>query len=246
MLKLYSELATWWPLLSPSEDYADEAAFFTQVLSQAGLPSASSLLELGSGGGSNAFHLKKIFTQVTLTDLSPQMLAVSRPLNPDCEHLEGDMRTLRLGRVFDVVFIHDAIDYMTTLQDLRQAMETAYAHCRAGGMALFVPDHVRETFQPSTEHGGHDGDGRALRYLEWTYDPDENDCTCVTEFAYLLREDGLPAWAELDQYICGLFPRAEWLSLLRDVGFQTEIIRDTYDRDLFLARKPRDWKRRDL
>ena len=218
MLKLYSELANWWPLLSAYEDYADEAAFFGDIFSQAGLPSSSSLLELGSGGGSNAFHLKKIFTQVTLTDLSPQMLEVSRRLNPDCEHLEGDMRTLRLGRVFDVVFIHDAIDYMTTLQDLRHAIETAYVHCRAGGMALFVPDYVREIFQPSTEHGGHDGDGRALRYLEWTYDPDENDHTYVTEFAYLLREDGHPAQVEHDQHICGLFSREEWLTLLRDAG----------------------------
>jgi SAM-dependent methyltransferase len=240
MLKLYSELANWWPLLSAYEDYANEAAFFGQVLSQAGLLPSPSLLELGSGGGSNAFHLKKIFTQVTLTDLSSQMLAVSRLLNPDCEHLEGDMRTLRLGRVFDVVFIHDAIDYMTTAQDLRHAMETAYVHCRAGGMALFVPDYVREIFQPSTEHGGHDGDGRALRYLEWTYDPDENDHTYVTEFAYLLREDGHPACVEHDQHTCGLFSRDEWLTLLREVGFQPEIIRDAYDRDLFLARKPKD------
>jgi len=238
MPRLYNELANWWPLLSAYEDYADEAAFFGQVLSQAGLPSSPSLLELGSGGGNNAFHLKKAFSQVTLTDLSPQMLTVSQRLNLDCEHLESDMRTLRLGRVFDVVFIHDAIDYMTTPQDLRRAMETAYIHCRAGGMALFVPDYVREIFQPSTEHGGHDGDGRALRYLEWTYDPDENDYTYITDYAYLLREDGHPAWVEHDQHICGLFSRDEWLSLLREVGFQPEIIRDAYDRDLFLARKP--------
>jgi len=240
MLKLYSELANWWPLLSAYEDYADEAAFFGDIFSQAGLPSSSSLLELGSGGGSNAFHLKKIFTQVTLTDLSPQMLEVSRRLNPDCEHLEGDMRTLRLGRVFDVVFIHDAIDYMTTLQDLRRALETAYVHCRAGGMALFVPDYVREIFKPSTEHGGHDGNGRALRYLEWTYDPDENDHTYITEYAYMLREDGHTAEVEHDLHTCGLFSRDEWLTLLREVGFEPEIIRDVYDRDLFLARKPTD------
>ena len=240
MPRLYNELANWWPLLSAYEDYADEAAFFSQIFSQAGLPPSSSLLELGSGGGSNAFYLKRIFAQVTLTDLSPQMLAVSRRLNPDCEHLEGDMRTLRLGRFFDVVFIHDAIDYMTSLQDLRQAMETAYVHCRAGGLALFVPDYVREIFQPSTEYGGHDGDGRALRYLEWTYDPDENDHTYVTEYAYLLREDGHPTQVEHDQHICGLFSRDEWLSLLREVGFQPEIIRDAYDRDLFLASKLKD------
>ena len=41
------------------------------------------------------------------------MLELSRTLNPDCEHLEGDMRTLRLGRTFDAVLIHDAVMYMT-------------------------------------------------------------------------------------------------------------------------------------
>ena len=108
--KLYTELAPWWPLLSPPDDYRDEAAFFHQVLVAAGLPASPTLLELGCGGGSNAVHLKAHFAKVTLTDLSPRMLALSRTLNPDCEHLVGDMRTLRLGRVFDVIFIHDAID----------------------------------------------------------------------------------------------------------------------------------------
>jgi len=238
MLKLYTELATWWPLLSAVEDYADEAEFFWQVLSNVGLSSSPSLLELGSGGGCNAFHLKKHFAQMTLTDVSPHMLAVSRVANPDCEHLEGDMRTLRLARGFDVVFIHDAISYMTTPQDLRQAMETAFAHCRVGAMALFVPDYVRETFQPSTRHGGHDGAGRALRYLEWTYDPDEDDTTYVVEFAYLLREDPHPARVESEQHLNGLFARAEWFRLLAEVGFQAEIVRDPYERDLFVARRP--------
>lgn len=236
-MKLYTELAHWWPLLSAYEDYADEAEFFRHVLVGAGLPPSPALLELGSGGGNNAYYLKRAFPHLTLTDLSPEMLAVSRALNPECEHVQGDMRTLRLGREFDAVFIHDAIDYMTTSADLRQALETAYVHCRAGGVALFVPDHVRETFEPSTDHGGEDGDGRALRYLEWTYDPDESDTTCVTEFAYLLREGQQPAHSEHDVHICGLFPRAEWLRHLHDLGFQAEVVRDNYERDLFVARK---------
>jgi len=36
---------------------------------------------------------------MTLTDLSPQMLTMSRELNPECAHVQGDIRTLRLGRV---------------------------------------------------------------------------------------------------------------------------------------------------
>ena len=241
MHKLYSDLAAWWPLLSPPEEYADEAAFFGQILANAGLPPSPSLLELGCGGGSNAFYLKKTFAHVTLTDLSPQMLAVSQGLNPECEHQQADMRTVRLGRVFDVVFIHDAIDYMLTIADLRQALETAFVHCKQGGIALFIPDHVRETFEPSTDHGGRDGDGRSLRYLEWTYDPDGTDTEYTTEYAYLLRAGNTPnasTQVEHDMHTCGLFPRAEWLRLLRDVGFEADIIRDEYERDLFLARKP--------
>src|SRR6476660_2771964 len=111
MPTMYDELAAWWPLLSPPDEYTDEATFFRQVLAQAGLPPEPTLLELGCGGGNNALYLKHGFAHVTLTDISPQLLAVSRTLNPDCEHVEGDMRTLRLDRVFDAVFVHDAIEY---------------------------------------------------------------------------------------------------------------------------------------
>jgi SAM-dependent methyltransferase len=239
MLKMYNELAGWWPLLSPPQEYAEEATFFMGVLSEAVLPPSPSLLELGCGGGSNAFYLKKMFASVTLTDLSPQMLAISRSLNPECEHLPGDMRTLRLGRAYDVVFIHDAIDYMVTPQDLSRAIETAFVHCREGGLALFVPDHVRETFQESTDHAGGDGDSRSLRYLEWTYDPDQNDGMYTTEYVYLLREGNGPPHIEHEQHLCGLFPRAEWLGLLRNVGFESEIIRDEYQRDIFVAHRPK-------
>jgi SAM-dependent methyltransferase len=240
MQKLYSQLAAWWPLLSPVADYAEEASFFLQLMKEGGLPPALSLLELGSGGGSNAFYLKQYFDRVTLTDVSPQMLTVSRMINPTCEHLEGDMRTLRLGRTFDVVFIHDAIDYMLTLEELQQALETASVHCKPQSLALFAPDYVRETFQPSTDHGGTDGDERSLRFLEWTYDPNVLDTTYITEFAYLLREGNQATEVEHDQHICGLFARADWMRLLQEVGFEPEIIRDPFGRELFLARKDSD------
>jgi hypothetical protein len=58
-----------------------------------------------------------------------------------------------------------------TLDDLKQAIETAFVHCKSVGMAIFVPDEVAETFKASTDHGGSDGEGRSIRYLEWTYDP---------------------------------------------------------------------------
>jgi ubiquinone/menaquinone biosynthesis C-methylase UbiE len=131
--RFYGDLAPWWPLISAPEEYAEEAAFAATLLRP-----ARTVLELGSGGGNNAFHLKAEF-DLTLVDLSADMLAVSQTLNPECEHVQGDMRSIRLGRTFDAVFVHDAIEYMTTEEDLRQAVQTVYAHCRPGGVARTLP-----------------------------------------------------------------------------------------------------------
>ncbi len=221
--KLYGELASWWPLLSSPADYAEAAAFYERTLVGACERPPRMLLELGSGGGNNASHLKTRF-QMVLVDRSPGMLEVSRALNPECEHLEGDMRTVRLGRDFDGVFVHDAVVYMTTESDLRHAIETAFVHCRPGGAALFAPDYVRESFRSSTDHGGHDGENRSLRYLEWTWDPDPTDATYVVDFAYLLRESDGSVRVERDRHIAGLFARADWLRLLSDVGFRPRVV----------------------
>ncbi len=218
--QLYDELADWFYVLTAPEDYEEEAGFYLRKLSEAIGERPRTLLELGSGGGNNASHYKHLVERVTLTDISPHMLALSQTLNPECVHVEGDMRTLRLNHEFDVVFAQDALDYLMTEDDLRQAMRTAFVHCRPGGAALLAPDHVRELFQPSTDHGGHDGTTRALRYLEWTYDPDPNDSTYVADYAYLLREDGQPVRVVHDRHVCGLFSRGTWLRLLTEVGFE--------------------------
>src|SRR3954465_5913457 len=154
---LYGTLVPWYRLLDPPADHADEAACYRDALEDATRGPAATLLELGAGAGGNASHLKERF-RCTLTDVSEPMLGLSRQLNPECEHVRGDMRTLRLGRVFDTVLVHDAVCYMTTVEDLRAVAETAFVHTRPGGAALFAPDLVRERFHEVTElHGGDDG-----------------------------------------------------------------------------------------
>lgn len=223
--RLYADLAAWWPLLSAPADYAEESAFYLRLLRQHGIAGPGTALELGSGGGNNASHMKRHF-RLVLVDASPGMLAVSRVLNPECDHLVGDMRDVRLGRTFDAVFVHDAVMYLLTEEDLRAGMATAFAHCRPGGVALFVPDCVRETFRPAAAHGGHDdpASGRGLRYLEWTWDPDPDDTRFRTDFAYLLREPDGSVRAEQDVHHCGLFPRETWRRGLEAAGFRVAVV----------------------
>lgn len=235
----YGDLAPWWPLISSPDDYAEEAAFATSLLLTAdGV--VEHVLELGSGGGSNASHMKAHFA-MTLVDLSPSMLAVSAELNPECEHVVGDMRDVRLGRTFDAVFVHDAIDYMTTEADLCKAIETAFVHCHPGGVAVLVPDHTTETFEPETDHGGGDGvDGRAARAFWWTVADGDG---VTTDYVFLLRDANGEVEVAHDRHHTGLFGRAVWLRLLKDAGFEPrEVIEETTDdrtpRIFFVARRP--------
>jgi SAM-dependent methyltransferase len=237
---MYSDLAPWFHLLTHPSEYWDEAAFVTRVVDDVAIGEATALLELGSGGGNNASHLKARFT-CTLTDLSPDMLALSRTLNPECEHLEGDMRTLRLGREFDVVFIHDAISYLTTEEDLRAAIETAAVHVRPGGVVILTPDATTEIFQPRTDHGGHDGDdGRSLRYLEWTHAA--TGSTYDVDYLIIARGPDGEVRVVHDRHTLGVFPRSTWEELIAQAGLELvdTTVEDPYELEhaAFTALRP--------
>jgi Methyltransferase domain len=257
MPKMYDELASWWPLLSPASEYEEEAAFYRTALEAAcerspreanaggaqAPPPRLQVLELGSGGGHNASHLKAHWEMV-LVEPSSGMRAVSEALNPECEHLAGDMRTVRLGRQFDAVFVHDAVSYMTTEADLGNAIATAFEHCKPGGAALFAPDYVRENFKPLAAHGGSDAGMRGLRFLSWTWDPDATDTTYLTDYAYLLRSPDGRIRVEHDRHVEGLFARADWLRLLTEAGFQARAIPlehselEPGSHEIFVAKRP--------
>jgi SAM-dependent methyltransferase len=201
------------------------------------------MLELGCGGGSLASHFKP-HLRLTLTDRSPQMVAISRGINPECDHAVGDMQTIDLGRQFDVVFIHDAIMYLADATSVRRALANASRHCRPGGALVVVPDCVRETFEPGTESGGEDApDGRGLRYLEWDWDPDPADDTFETIYAFLLRDVNGAVQVEMDRHQQGLFARASWLEWLTEAGFDATSRLDRWGRDVFVGRKCPDCSR---
>ena len=236
-VNFYRDLSEWWPLFSPRHHYVEEVDDFLRRL--APLPEAGSktLLELGCGGGSFAWHLKNHF-RLTLTDLSEGMLAQSRAVNPEAEHIAGDLRTLRLNREFDYVLVHDAVGYMTELRDLQAAIDTAAVHCKRGGTVVFLPDYVKETFTPGSSEGGEDAeDGRGFRYLEWRWDQDPDDTTYFVDYAFLLRESNGDVRVVHDRHVEGLFPRATWLQLFESAGLAAAGELDAWRRDVFIARK---------
>ncbi len=177
------------------------------------------MLDLGCGGGHVAAHLKDRF-RLTLVDISEEMIEVSRRLNPGCEHVRGDMRSVRLGRAFDAVLVHDAADYITTEADLRLVLGTAAAHCRPAGLALFAPDHLKDDFRESAGRGGGgDPSGAQASFTEVTWDPDPADDWIRSDYEFTLRGADGAVQVVRESHRLGAFSLATWERLLREAGF---------------------------
>ena len=219
--RMYDELAHLWPLFSAREDYVAEADLWRDALRDKLGPGRHEILELGVGGGNNLSHLTDDF-QATAVDLSERMLRNSISLNPGVKHHVGDMRSIRLGKTFRAVLIHDAISYMLTEDDLRRTFTTACAHLDHGGVFVVTPDDFRETFHgPRVSHGTNTDGHTELTLVEYQYDPDPSDTTTESRMFYLIRE-GEELRIEQDRHVFGLFPLQTWLDLMQKAGFTVE------------------------
>jgi hypothetical protein len=112
-------------------------------------------------------------------------------------------------------------------------------------MAIFVPDHVRETFAPGSDSGGGDGgDGRSARYVSWSWDPDPGDSEILTTYAFALRHSDGRVDLTQETHRTGLFGRDVWLDLLTQAGFEASALEEEPDDDrvprtVFVGHRPR-------
>jgi SAM-dependent methyltransferase len=241
--RLYRDLAWLWPLLSPPDHYADEAATLRATFRRLRRGAKTTppkrrprLLDLGAGGGHLLVHLQQHF-DCTAADLSPSMLDNCARLVPEVRRVQGDMRSLRLGERFDAVLIHDAIDSMATRDDVRAALGTAAAHLDAGGVLFVAPTYTRDNFIDG--ESAHDADPSAnLTYLSYVHDRDPGDSEYELVLVYLIRDPVTRAVdASIDRHRCGLFAESEWLSFLAEANFSARRIEDDKAWTLFAGTK---------
>jgi SAM-dependent methyltransferase len=237
---LYTDLAWIWPVISPPDEYRREARMFRREIVRILQPRPRqrlSLLHLGCGGGHLDWSFKKNFS-VTGADLSQPMLDLARQLNPEVEYLLGDMRHLRLKRLYDAVVIADSIDYMLDTPDLAAAFATAFAHLRPGGVFLTYAEDTRERYIQNSSHCFSEKlENVEISVFQNTYDPDPADTTIEKTFIFLIRQEGQLS-IHTDRHLCGLFNLSTWLESLEQAGFQVQVKKNPYGDPLFIGIKP--------
>jgi len=150
---MYAQTAAYYDRIYAFKDYAEEAATVGNVVKASGRSPGNRLLDVACGTGLHLEHLAKAFEAEGL-DLSEELLAFARQRNPALAFHVGDMRTFHLGASYDVVTcLFSSIGYMTTLEDLRRAIERMAAHLVPGGVLIVEPWITPEAWKPDSLHG---------------------------------------------------------------------------------------------
>lgn len=213
----YNELAWADDLLSDPDEYNEEVSIYIDLIKRNSCCPPETLLHFGSGAGGHDAYFKNHF-KVTGVDLSKGMLNKARARHPEIEYIEGDMRTVRLNRLFDVAVIPDSIDYMVTDEDLNQAITTASLHLKPGGLLLIVGKTL-ETFRNNNFAYTGEKDGIHLTLLENNYSNPYRSGTYEASLFYLIRKEG-ELNVRSENHLLGLFPEAVWEKAFYNSGFE--------------------------
>jgi SAM-dependent methyltransferase len=211
----YNDLAWVDEYLAEPAEYEEEVRFYLGLLEQHGVKPPGTLLHLGCGAGGHDRIFRQYFS-VTGVDISPGMLERARAAHPDIEYLEGDMRSIRLERRFDAVVIPDSIDYMVTIDDLRQAIHTAVAHLRPGGV-LLVTGKTEDSFRNNNFVYTGERDGIHVTLFENNHRGLKKPGTYEAVLVYLLRQQEELS-IHTERHLLGLFSLAAWEQVFRENG----------------------------
>lgn len=142
-MSVFGAYSRYYDLLYRDKDYAGEASYVRGLIEQhrAG---PLSVLDLGCGTGRHDAFLAEMGYDVTGVDRSAEMLHEARALArtagapASLRFEQGDVRSVRLGKTFDVVIsLFHVMSYMTTNQDLFDAFATVREHLKPGGLFVF-------------------------------------------------------------------------------------------------------------
>src|SRR5215813_1371873 len=96
-----------------------------------------SALDLGCGTARNLARLARTIPECWGVDFLESNIAYARSVRPGLSLRVGDMRTIRLGRTFDVITCFgNALSYALSDEDLAQVAATFAAHAHAGTLLM--------------------------------------------------------------------------------------------------------------
>jgi SAM-dependent methyltransferase len=177
-MPIYKEYSQYYNLLHKDKNYIGEADYINSLIQKFSLTESHTVLNLGCGTGKHDSLLTQKGYNITGVDFSTDMLDIARTNYPQIDFFEGDVRTLKLNKAFDVVlFLFHVISYQILNKDIYDAFLTAKHHLKIGGILIFDfwygPSVIAEMPSKRTK-AVEDDKFKIIRYTAPDIHPNEN------------------------------------------------------------------------
>ncbi|MCS4054126.1 class I SAM-dependent DNA methyltransferase [Salinibacter ruber] len=139
-MSVFDAYAEYYDLLYAGKEYEEEVEYVEQHI-QSYTDGAERLLDLGCGTGRHGLAFANRGFEVMGIDQSTRMVEAARARTEgerSVEVTEGDVRSVRLDRTFDIVTaLFHVVSYQQTNEDLRRTLDTVRRHLSPDGLFLF-------------------------------------------------------------------------------------------------------------
>jgi len=234
---LHNQLAKYYDRVYSYRDYLDEAVRIQNLIIKYLESGGNSLLDVACGTGLHLKHLKDDFA-CTGVDISKSMLKIARKNAKGVTFKEADMKSLRLGKEFDVIVcLLSSIGYVKTAASLEKTIRNFSKHLKNGGLALIEPSHANSAYvkgEPRlTTYDGKDAKIARINYTNF------RQATAVLNMHILIAERGKDAKYFVDKHELGLFGINSTLRIMKAAGLKSKYLKNGLmtGRELFVGIK---------
>jgi ubiquinone/menaquinone biosynthesis C-methylase UbiE len=234
---LHNQLAKYYDRVYSFKDYLDEAVRLQNLIIKNLESGGNSLLDVGCGTGLHLKHLKDDFL-CTGVDISNSMLKIARKNVKGVTFKEADMKTLRLGKQFDVIVcLLSSIGYVKTAVSLEKTIQNFSKHLKKGGLALIEPSHAKSFYvsgEPRiTTYNGKDAKIARVNFTKI------RQATAVLNMHIVIAERGKDAKYFVDRHELGLFGINNTLRIIKAAGLKSKYLKNGLmaGRELFVGIK---------
>jgi ubiquinone/menaquinone biosynthesis C-methylase UbiE len=234
---LHNKLAKYYDRVYSFKDYLDEAVRLQNLIIKYLESGGNALLDVACGTGLHLKHLKDDFS-CTGVDVSKSMLKIARKNAKGVTFKEADMKTLRLGKQFDVIIcLLSSIGYVKTAANLEKTIRNFSKHLKKGGLALIEPSHAKSVYvsgEPRiTTYNGKDARIARVNFTKI------RQATAVLNMHILIADRGKDAKYFVDRHELGLFGVNNTLRIMKAAGLKSKYLKNGLmpGRELFVGIK---------
>ena len=221
---LHNKLAKYYDRVYSFRDYLDEAVRLQNLIIRYLESGGNTLLDIACGTGRHLKYLKDDFS-CTGVDVSKNMLKIARKNAKGVTFKEADMKTLRLGKQFDVIMcLLSSIGYVKTTARLENTIQNFSRHLKKGGLALIEPSNAKSRYvcgEPRvTTYEGKDVKIARINYTNF------RQATAVLNMHLLIAERGKDAKYFVDRHELGLFGINNTLRAMKAADLKSKYLKN--------------------